>query len=120
MKHLRSKGYAPKDLSENEVAILHGKHMVGGRAPKAISDKGEYLFSKTGEFISNNTDNPPDGSYSFSLDRIDPIEDAPDVLPSHQNFDHYGYATTISKDGSTLVVRQGRMYGCEQSSNNQT
>ena len=44
MKHLRSKGYAPKDLSENEVAKLHVKHMVGGRAPKAISDKGEYLF----------------------------------------------------------------------------
>tara|TARA_B100001758_G_C18416950_1_gene620940 strand:+ start:7693 stop:13992 length:6300 start_codon:yes stop_codon:yes gene_type:complete len=90
------------------------------KASNHTFDKGEYLFSKTGEFISNNTDNPPDGSYSFSLDRIDPIEDAPDVLPSHQNFDHYGYATTISKDGSTLVVSQGRMYGCEQSSNNQT
>ncbi len=44
MKHLRSKGYSPKDLSENEVAKLHVKHMVGGRAPKAVSDKGEYLF----------------------------------------------------------------------------
>ena len=44
MRHLRSKGYSPKDLSENEVAKLHVKHMVGGRAPKSVSDKGEYLF----------------------------------------------------------------------------
>ena len=44
MKHLRSKGYSPKDLSENEVAKLHVKHMVGGRAPKTVSSKGEYLF----------------------------------------------------------------------------
>lgn len=83
-------------------------------------DKGEYLFSKTDDFISTNTDNPPEGSYSFSLERIDPIEDVKDVLPAHQNFDHYGYATSISKDGNTLVVSQGRMYGCEQSLSNQT
>ena len=44
LKHLRSKGYSPKDLSENEVAKLHVKHMVGGRAPETISSKGEYLF----------------------------------------------------------------------------
>ena len=44
LRHLRSKGYSPKDLSENEVAKLHVKHMVGGRAPKTISEKGEYLF----------------------------------------------------------------------------
>jgi len=44
IRHLRSKGYSPKDLSENEVAKLHVKHMVGGRAPKSVSDKGEYLF----------------------------------------------------------------------------
>ncbi len=44
MKHLRSRGYSPKDLSENEIAKLHVKHMVGGRAPKSVSDKGEYLF----------------------------------------------------------------------------
>ena len=44
LKHLRSKGYSPKDLSENEVAKLHVKHMVGGRAPKTVSSKGEYLF----------------------------------------------------------------------------
>ena len=44
MKHLRSKGYTPKDLSDNEVAKLHVKHMVGGRAPKSLVDKGEFLF----------------------------------------------------------------------------
>ena len=44
IKHLRSKGYSPKDLSENEVAKLHVKHMVGGRAPESVSNKGEYLF----------------------------------------------------------------------------
>ena len=44
MRHLRSKGYSPKDLSENEVAKLHIKHMVGGRAPESVSEKGEYLF----------------------------------------------------------------------------
>ena len=30
LKHLRAKGFSPKDLSENEVAKLHGQHMVGG------------------------------------------------------------------------------------------
>jgi threonine dehydratase len=44
MRHLRSKGYSPKDLSDNEVAKLHIKHMVGGRAPESVSEKGEYLF----------------------------------------------------------------------------
>ena len=44
LKHLRSKGYSPKDLSENEVAKLHVKHMVGGRAPETVSNKGEFLF----------------------------------------------------------------------------
>ena len=44
LKHLRTKGYSPKDLSENEVAKLHVKHMVGGRAPKTVSNKGEFLF----------------------------------------------------------------------------
>ena len=38
LRHLRSKGYSPQDLSENEVAKLHVKHMVGGRAPKSVSD----------------------------------------------------------------------------------
>ena len=44
LKHLRLKGYSPKDLSENEVAKLHIKHMVGGRAPESVSNKGEFLF----------------------------------------------------------------------------
>ena len=44
LKHLRTKGYSPKDLSENEVAKLHVKHMVGGRAPETVSSKGEFLF----------------------------------------------------------------------------
>ena len=44
LKHLRSIGYSPKDLSENEVAKLHVKHMVGGRAPETVSSKGEFLF----------------------------------------------------------------------------
>ena len=44
IKHLRSKGFSPRDLSDNEVAKLHIKHMVGGRAPKTISVRGEYIF----------------------------------------------------------------------------
>ena len=44
IKHLRSKGFSPRDLSDNEVAKLHIKHMVGGRAPKTISARGEYIF----------------------------------------------------------------------------
>ena len=79
-------------------------------------DKGEYLFSKDGQFISTSTETPPHGSYSYSLERIDPIPDVKDISPSHQNYDYYGYATVISKDGKTLVVGQGRMYGCEQNS----
>jgi threonine dehydratase len=43
-KHLKSKGFLPKDLSDNEIAKLHIKHMVGGRAPKAIVERGEYIF----------------------------------------------------------------------------
>ena len=44
IKHLKSKGFSPKDLSENEVAKLHIKHMVGGRAPNAVVERGEYIF----------------------------------------------------------------------------
>ena len=44
IKHLKSKGLSPRDLSENEVAKLHIKHMVGGRAPKAVFQRGEYIF----------------------------------------------------------------------------
>jgi len=41
---LRKKGYSPKDLSDNEMAKLHVKHMVGGRAPKDIISYGEEIF----------------------------------------------------------------------------
>ncbi len=56
-KHLKSKGYSSKDLSNNELAKLHIKHMVGGRAPTYISSKGENLFrvqfpEKPGALIS--------------------------------------------------------------------
>ena len=44
IKHLKSKGFSPKDLSENEVAKLHIKHMVGGRAPNAVLERGEFIF----------------------------------------------------------------------------
>tara|TARA_B100000902_G_scaffold399654_1_gene471608 strand:+ start:313 stop:6093 length:5781 start_codon:yes stop_codon:yes gene_type:complete len=83
-------------------------------------DKGEYLFNSDGQFISNNTENPSHGSFSYSLEKIDPIPDVKDVSPSHQNYDYYGYATVISKDGKTIAVGQGRMYGCEQTPTNQT
>ena len=41
---LKEKGYSPIDLSDNEVAKLHIKHMVGGRAPESIIKNGELLF----------------------------------------------------------------------------
>mgnify|MGYP001312791545 FL=1 len=43
-KNLRKKGYSPIDLSENELAKIHIKHMVGGRAPKEKIKKGESIF----------------------------------------------------------------------------
>ena len=113
-------------LPDFEVSSLFGSQ--DGKCPQGYPnkvanhtfDKGEYLFTESGEFISENKDNPPDGSYSVGLERIDPIADVQDVSPSHQNEDHYGYATVISKDGNTLVVSQGRMYGCEQSASIQS
>lgn len=41
---LRKKGYSPTDLSDNEMAKLHVKHMVGGRAPKNVISYGEKIF----------------------------------------------------------------------------
>ena len=41
---LKEKGYSPIDLSDNEVAKLHVKHMVGGRAPESVIKNGELLF----------------------------------------------------------------------------
>lgn len=43
-KSLRKKGYSPIDLSENELAKIHIKHMVGGRAPKEKIEKVESIF----------------------------------------------------------------------------
>ena len=43
-KNLRKKGYSPIDLSENELAKIHIKHMVGGRAPEETIEKGESIF----------------------------------------------------------------------------
>jgi len=39
---LKHQGYQPVDLSENELAKVHGRHLVGGRAPE-LDD--ERLFS---------------------------------------------------------------------------
>jgi threonine dehydratase len=44
LSDLRKKGYPLEDLSDNEVAKLHVKHMVGGRAPAKVKSKGELLF----------------------------------------------------------------------------
>jgi len=35
LDHLRGLGYETADLTDNEVAKLHVRHMVGGRAPQA-------------------------------------------------------------------------------------
>tara|TARA_B100001250_G_scaffold339369_1_gene306711 strand:- start:3468 stop:5000 length:1533 start_codon:yes stop_codon:yes gene_type:complete len=43
-KSLRKKDYSPIDLSENELAKIHIKHMVGGRAPEDRINKGESIF----------------------------------------------------------------------------
>jgi len=40
---LEAKGYPVVDLTDNEVAVLHVRHMVGGRAP-AIEDELVYRF----------------------------------------------------------------------------
>lgn len=44
LSDLKKKGYSPIDLSENELAKLHIKHMVGGRAPEDVISNGELLF----------------------------------------------------------------------------
>jgi len=41
-KSLKQQGYQPVDLSANEMAKVHGRHLVGGRAPE-LDD--ERLFS---------------------------------------------------------------------------
>jgi threonine dehydratase len=44
VKELRAKGYAVLDLTDNEVAKLHIRHMVGGRAPSIGADEIVYRF----------------------------------------------------------------------------
>lgn len=41
---LQEKGYLVTDLTENEMAKLHIRHMVGGPAPGAISNECVYRF----------------------------------------------------------------------------
>ena len=41
VEHLRAEGYAVEDLSDNEMAKLHVRHMVGGRSPNV---KNERLY----------------------------------------------------------------------------
>ena len=38
IKGLRGKGYATVDMSDNEMAKLHIRHLVGGRAPNAVHE----------------------------------------------------------------------------------
>ena len=41
---LAAKGYAVEDLTDNEMAKLHIRHMVGGHAPGSIDDERVYRF----------------------------------------------------------------------------
>ena len=41
---LRDKGYPVEDLTDNEMAKLHVRHMVGGPAPAAVSEEVVYRF----------------------------------------------------------------------------
>ena len=43
LAELRERGYAVTDMTDNEMAKLHIRHMVGGRAPD-IDDEVVYLF----------------------------------------------------------------------------
>ena len=38
VKALRAKGYATLDMTDNEMAKLHIRHLVGGRAPNAVHE----------------------------------------------------------------------------------
>jgi len=39
VEHLRAKGYPVEDLSDNEMAKLHVRHMVGGRSPNVTNER---------------------------------------------------------------------------------
>src|SRR5690606_15417814 len=41
---LTEQGYAVVDMTENEVAKLHIRHMVGGHAPNGVNDEVVYRF----------------------------------------------------------------------------
>lgn len=41
---LRNKGYPVVDMTENEMAKLHTRHMVGGHAPDAVNNEVVYRF----------------------------------------------------------------------------
>jgi threonine dehydratase len=43
-EHLRSKGYDLVDMTDNEVAKMHIRHMVGGHAPAVVDDEVVYRF----------------------------------------------------------------------------
>ncbi len=44
LQNLAKKGYAAEDMTENEVAKLHIRHMVGGHAPVTVSNERVYRF----------------------------------------------------------------------------
>jgi threonine dehydratase len=44
LQSLNDKGYATQDLTDNEMAKLHIRHMVGGHAPHFINDERVFRF----------------------------------------------------------------------------
>jgi threonine dehydratase len=42
LKDLRQRGYTTEDMTDNEVAKLHIRHMVGGHAPHQLRDERVY------------------------------------------------------------------------------
>jgi len=44
LENLKGAGFDPKDLSANELAKTHGRHLIGGRAPAKMTEE-EVLFS---------------------------------------------------------------------------
>lgn len=44
LNELQSKGYPVMDITDNEIAKYHIRHMVGGHAPDAVNDERVYRF----------------------------------------------------------------------------
>ena len=44
LRSLEEKGYQAEDLTDNEMAKLHIRHMVGGHVPPSIKDERVYRF----------------------------------------------------------------------------